>query len=119
MLKPIITAMGTRVKISIITKIEPREPSVPGHLDPGLGNDICEFKVALPPYPSGDLMSHLLSEECDEWVLTHYDAATGFGTFISIDFDGPSAGTDVDLSSLTLPPAPCEMRYLREPGHEI
>ena len=111
--------MELSVKISIDAKFEPEESNIPGHLDPGHGDDTCRFKVTYPPYPSDDLMSHLLSEECSEWVLTHYDQNSGSGTFISLDFDGPSVGTEIYLTSTKPPPKPCLLVYIREPAHEL
>lgn len=87
------------MNILIVSTITAQQPDAPSHLEPGLSNDTVHFRVMQTPYPSAAVLSHLLSEECSDWNLSSYDADTGNGAFISIDFDGPEEGSVIDISS--------------------
>lgn len=100
--------------IIITSTIAAQQPEMPSHLEPGLGNDISWFKVLLPPYFNAAMLSHLLAEECSEWILTTYDENTGVGAFLSIDFEGPHESTVIKLSSTKPIPENRTILYVRE-----
>lgn len=103
------------LKIKIVERLSAEHPGAPSHLEPGLGNDTLWFRAEQPPYPEPAVLSHLLSQECSEWCLASYDPQTGYGAFISIDFEGPDVGTVIDLSSTAPMPEERFIVYVSEP----
>lgn len=87
------------MNILIVSTITAQQPGAPSHLEPGLSNDTVHFRVMQAPPPSAAVLSHLLGEECSDWILSSYDACTGVGAFISIDIDGPEEGSVIEISS--------------------
>ncbi|WP_219096184.1 hypothetical protein [Pseudomonas sp. UMAB-40] len=64
-------------------------------------NGNAQFKIKSGLRPTALQLAHLLSLHCDEWCLTHYDHVSGYGEFITVDFDPPTQGSQIQLECFT------------------
>lgn len=78
-------------------------------------HDIARFSVCIPPFPPHNLMSHLLTTACDEWILVRYDPLTGIGEFITLDTDAPLADSDITLDISIPMPRPVTIIHIFDP----
>lgn len=64
----------------------------------GSGHGWFQFEPAGRELPSHDELSLALQEWNDDCVLMEYDAATGKGRFVIVDWDAPAVGTVIELN---------------------
>ena len=75
------------------------ESNLPSRFFPsaGSGHGWFQLEPAAEEFPSHSVLSRALQEWNDDCVLMEYDATTGKGRFVIVDWYAPTSGTVIEL----------------------